>query len=456
MLEVLYGSGLRVSELCGLRVDDLDLPGQRITVWGKGAKQRAVPLSEPAAVALERWLDGGRAVLQTAESPADAVFVNQRGRRAHAAATSGGCSTGGPRSRPIRTRCATRSPPTCSTAAPTCAPSRSCSVTRTCRPRRSTPTSAASGCAGCSTTPTRAPDPAEVGRRVAPASGVAGVSRRSWRRPWCLVVLCGAGVARRVARLRQRRPRCRTASPGTYHPPVDAPVRDPFRPPAGPYGPGNRGIEYATTPGTRVVAIGPGVVVFAGPVAGERYVTVRHPDGLRSSYSYLATIAVREGDVVSEHTVVGLAGPRLHLGCPPGRRVHRSRRAVGSTVRADASGARPARRWADARRRDRCRPPRRRAARRASRRSRWRRSLDAPSAGSRRPRPGCWAGERRCRPGRSPWGAVRSLATMVDRSTAWWAVSTTFALVHPRSPSPRGHGARTRASINRWERRRRV
>jgi murein DD-endopeptidase MepM/ murein hydrolase activator NlpD len=104
------------------------------------------------------------------------------------------------------------------------------------------------------------------------------------------------------------------APPGTYHPPVDAPVRDPFRPPPGPFGPGNRGIEYATTPGTRVLAIGPGVVVFAGPIAGERYVTVRHLDGLRSSYSYLATIAVREGDVVSERTVVGLAGTRLHLG----------------------------------------------------------------------------------------------------------------------------------------------
>jgi site-specific recombinase XerD len=80
VLEVLYGSGLRVSELCGLRVVDVDLPAQRVTVWGKGAKQRAVPLSEPAAVAVERWLDDGRAVLRTAESPADAVFVNQRGR----------------------------------------------------------------------------------------------------------------------------------------------------------------------------------------------------------------------------------------------------------------------------------------------------------------------------------------------------------------------------------------
>jgi len=105
-----------------------------------------------------------------------------------------------------------------------------------------------------------------------------------------------------------------SASPGTYHPPVDAPVRDPFRPPAGPFGPGNRGIEYATTPGTPVVAIGPGVVVFAGPIAGERYVTVQHSDGLRSSYSYLATIAVREGEVVREDTMVGLAGARLHLG----------------------------------------------------------------------------------------------------------------------------------------------
>ena len=118
-----------------------------------------------------------------------------------------------------------------------------------------------------------------------------------------MLVLVGGGAAGAA-----------TSPPGTYHPPVDAPVTDPFRPPSVPWGPGNRGIEYATRPGTPVVAIGPGVVVFAGVIAGERYVTVRHPDGLRSSYSYLATIAVAEGDTVSGVSVVGLAGPRLHLG----------------------------------------------------------------------------------------------------------------------------------------------
>jgi murein DD-endopeptidase MepM/ murein hydrolase activator NlpD len=49
-------------------------------------------------------------------------------------------------------------------------------------------------------------------------------------------------------------------------------------------------------------------------VAGARYVTVRHPDGLRSSYSYLTTITVREGDLVTGRTVVGRSGARLHLG----------------------------------------------------------------------------------------------------------------------------------------------
>ncbi|MCU1452615.1 MAG: xerC [Acidimicrobiales bacterium] len=79
VLEVLYGSGLRVSELCGLRVGDLDLPAKRATVWGKGAKQRAVPLSDPACRALRRWISEGRRNLMTGSTPADVVFVNLRG-----------------------------------------------------------------------------------------------------------------------------------------------------------------------------------------------------------------------------------------------------------------------------------------------------------------------------------------------------------------------------------------
>lgn len=81
VLEILYGSGLRVGELCSLDVPDLDLERGRATVWGKGGKQRVVPLGEPAVAALRRWLAEGRALLLTADSPPAALFVNRRGRR---------------------------------------------------------------------------------------------------------------------------------------------------------------------------------------------------------------------------------------------------------------------------------------------------------------------------------------------------------------------------------------
>ncbi|MGZ4682237.1 MAG: tyrosine recombinase [Acidimicrobiales bacterium] len=81
VLEILYGSGLRVAELCGLRPDDLDLSAGTVRVWGKGSKQRIVPLSRPAGEAVAAWLADGRAELVTSESPTDAVFLNRRGRR---------------------------------------------------------------------------------------------------------------------------------------------------------------------------------------------------------------------------------------------------------------------------------------------------------------------------------------------------------------------------------------
>jgi integrase/recombinase XerC len=81
LLELLYGSGLRVAEASALDVDDLDLAQGRVRVWGKGSKQRVVPLSEPAADALRRWLADGRRELTTEASPAAALFLNLRGRR---------------------------------------------------------------------------------------------------------------------------------------------------------------------------------------------------------------------------------------------------------------------------------------------------------------------------------------------------------------------------------------
>ena len=78
VLELLYGSGVRVGELCALSVADIDLPRGRAVVWGKGGKQRVVPLSEPAVEALRRWIGPARdAVLSSTAT--DALFVNQRG-----------------------------------------------------------------------------------------------------------------------------------------------------------------------------------------------------------------------------------------------------------------------------------------------------------------------------------------------------------------------------------------
>jgi site-specific recombinase XerD len=84
VLEVLYGSGLRVSELCGLDVDDLDLVAGAVRVVGKGRKERRVPLSEPACEALRAYLGEARAsLLERRDQPAEphAVFVNARAGR---------------------------------------------------------------------------------------------------------------------------------------------------------------------------------------------------------------------------------------------------------------------------------------------------------------------------------------------------------------------------------------
>jgi integrase/recombinase XerC len=78
---LLYGSGLRVAELCGLCLGDVDVRRHLVTVWGKGSKQRQVPISPPASAAVEAWLTHGRAPMASPDSPADALFFNRRGRR---------------------------------------------------------------------------------------------------------------------------------------------------------------------------------------------------------------------------------------------------------------------------------------------------------------------------------------------------------------------------------------
>ena len=82
MLELLYGSGIRVSELCGLDVDDVDLDRGTARVLGKGAKERVVPFGAPARDAVSAYLTRGRSVLiARAVSATPGLFLGSRGAR---------------------------------------------------------------------------------------------------------------------------------------------------------------------------------------------------------------------------------------------------------------------------------------------------------------------------------------------------------------------------------------
>jgi len=78
VLELLYGSGLRVGELCGLQVSSVSVTTGAANVWGKGSKERRVPISEPAVAALRRWLAIRHDVLPP--EAGDVLFGNERGR----------------------------------------------------------------------------------------------------------------------------------------------------------------------------------------------------------------------------------------------------------------------------------------------------------------------------------------------------------------------------------------
>jgi integrase/recombinase XerC len=80
MLEILYASGARVSELCGLDLEDIDYARSTIRVLGKGNKERTIPIGNPAMRALESWLKEGRDLLAGAKSER-AIFLGARGKR---------------------------------------------------------------------------------------------------------------------------------------------------------------------------------------------------------------------------------------------------------------------------------------------------------------------------------------------------------------------------------------
>ncbi len=84
ILELLYGSGLRVGELCGLDLDEIDLRSEMVTVLGKGRKERRIPMTQSSAQALHTYVhDGRRWYLGLSATPSDphAVFLNARGGR---------------------------------------------------------------------------------------------------------------------------------------------------------------------------------------------------------------------------------------------------------------------------------------------------------------------------------------------------------------------------------------
>jgi integrase/recombinase XerC len=79
LIELLYATGIRVSELVGLDVDDLDRRRRVVTVLGKGNKQRTVPYGLAADRALDAWLGGRPELVTDASGPA--LFLGARGRR---------------------------------------------------------------------------------------------------------------------------------------------------------------------------------------------------------------------------------------------------------------------------------------------------------------------------------------------------------------------------------------
>lgn len=81
ILELLYGAGIRVAELCSLDLDGIDFRGRRVLVMGKGRKERMVPLGECALDAVRGYIASARPAMIRPGSPPAALFYNRKGRR---------------------------------------------------------------------------------------------------------------------------------------------------------------------------------------------------------------------------------------------------------------------------------------------------------------------------------------------------------------------------------------
>jgi murein DD-endopeptidase MepM/ murein hydrolase activator NlpD len=109
---------------------------------------------------------------------------------------------------------------------------------------------------------------------------------------------------------------------GQYGWPVQGPVLRGFEPPPDPYSAGHRGIDIGAPFGSPLRAAGDGVVAFAGWVGGSLFISIDHPDGIRTTYSWLSSVSVRKRDAVTKGQLIGLTGhghpevpePHLHFG----------------------------------------------------------------------------------------------------------------------------------------------
>lgn len=119
---------------------------------------------------------------------------------------------------------------------------------------------------------------------------------------------------------------------GTHRWPVSGPVVGTWQASANPYGPGHRGVDLAVAIGDPVAAMAGGIVGFAGVVAGRAWVSIDHPDGLRTTVGPLAVVAVSAGDPVRQGQVVGTAAATAHADARLLRtgRLHVSARVAGT------------------------------------------------------------------------------------------------------------------------------
>jgi murein DD-endopeptidase MepM/ murein hydrolase activator NlpD len=133
-------------------------------------------------------------------------------------------------------------------------------------------------------------------------------------RIWLALLLSAAWIPMAHARA--------AVQPGSYAWPVRGEVIRSFEAPSSPYGAGHRGIDIAAPFGSPMVAAQDGVVSFAGWVIDGLFISIDHPDGIRSTYSWLSAIGVKTGDHVVRGQLIGNTGhghpevptPHLHFG----------------------------------------------------------------------------------------------------------------------------------------------